>query len=271
MIFDGVLLANKIREELKSEGNLVGKRLVIFQTGNNESRYVKLKREMGESLGVKVEVRIIDDLEKLKQAVLEVSKDSSIDGLLVQLPIAGADNKKRDEILNLIDFKKDVDGLNPDGDKFLPAVVVAVEKILLSGVQPLWEVEPQMAVVGAGGMVGKALVKRFGVGYKVIGIDIEERKSNHREGRSLCAVMMWGSKQARENLMKCDVVISATGKADLITSDMLMSGVIVIDLGYPKADFERKVSKIASFYTPVPGGVGPVTVVSLFENLSKTD
>ena len=269
MEFDGNILVEDIRQKLFKSGNLTGKRLVIFQTGSKESMYVRLKRKMGESLGVKVKVRVINDMEVLKKEMVEKGSDKRVDGVMVQLPIAGADNKRRDEILKLIPVEKDVDGLNPGGDIYLPAAVVAVEKIL-SGVQPLWEVEPQIVVMGSKGMVGKALVKRLGdLGYKVIGIDIRERKINHRERRSLCAVMMWGGKKARESLKKCEVVVSATGEAGLIKPDMVKDGVIAIDLGYPKPDFDEKIKKKARLFTPVPGGVGPVTVVSLFENLAK--
>ena len=67
-----------------------------------------------------------------------------------------------------------------------------------------------------------------------------------------------------------DVVISATGQPGLVKASMVKEGVVAVDLGYPKADFDDGVKEKASVITPVPGGVGPVTVLSLFENLSKT-
>lgn len=242
MVFDGVKFSKKIKEELLKGGKLVGKSLVIFQTGEKESLYVGKKRKMGESLGVKVEVKIVNDLERLKIEIMEVGKDEGIDGVMVQLPIEGADEKKREEILSLIPDEKDVDGLSPDGSSFLPAVVVAVEKILRN----FQVTNLEMAVVGSKGMVGKALMKRFGGarGFD-IGDDLGE-------------------------LVNYDVVISATGQAGLIKSKMVKSGVVAIDLGYPKADFDKEIEKKARFFTPVPGGVGPVTIVSLFENLAKT-
>ena len=68
-------------------------------------------------------------------------------------------------------------------------------------------------------------------------------------------------------LLRADVVISATGQAGIIKPDMIKEGVIAIDVGYPKGDFDPEVAKKASFFTPVPGGVGPVTVAMLFANL----
>lgn len=237
MIFDGNGFAKDKKEKLMTEGVLMGKKLVIFQSGDKESTYVRLKREMGESLGVKVKVVFSDGPVDL------TSLDKDVDGVLVQLPITGVDEKERDEILRMIPQEKDVDGLNPDSEVFLPAVVVAVEKILeKAGVNQMEN--PSIAVVGSKGMIGKVLVKKF----EATGFDMGDDLSK---------------------LVDFDVVISATGQAGLIKQGMVKKGVVAIDLGYPKADFEEKVRKKAGFITPVPGGVGPVTVVSLYENLSK--
>lgn len=238
MVFDGNNLAREIKEDLVESGNLVGKKLVIFQSGDKESTYVRLKREMGESLGVKVEVVFSDgpiDLTNL---------DKDVDGVLVQLPIIGVNETGRDEILRMIPQEKDVDGLNPDSEVFLPAVVVAVEKILeKAGINQMEN--PSIAVVGSKGMIGKVLVKKF----EATGFDMGDDLSK---------------------LVKFDIVISATGQAGLIKSEMVKKGVVAVDLGWPKADFDQKVREKVGFITPVPGGVGPVTVVSLYENLSKT-
>ena len=265
MIFDGVGFAKKIEEGLRRSEKLVGTRLVIFQTGNKESGYVRLKREMGKRLGVEVEVKMVPRLTFTEAKLGRVDAD----GVLVQLPIAEVNKKERDEILRLIPEDKDVDGLNPDGGKFLPAVVVAVEKVmrnfkvteqLLLPMQNTGYGTLKLAVVGSEGVVGKALVKRFeSLGCKVVGVD---KKKNTKKDLS------WQKEFGK--LKGCEVVISATGQAGLIKPEMVKNGVIAIDLGYPKGDFDPKVADKASFFTPVPGGVGPVTVVSLFENLSKT-
>ena len=247
MIFDGRELANEIKKGLEVSGKLVGKSLVIFQTGEKESVYVRLKREMGEGLGVKVEVRVINEIKLLKKEVIEVGNEPKVDGVMVQLPLVGTTERERDEILRLIPVEKDVDGLNPNGEVFLSAAVVAVEKILEK-----FEISSlKMAVVGSKGMTGKGLLSRFrgDLGLMVKGFDAGDRLGS---------------------LKAFDVVISATGRPDLVTSNMVKDGVIAIDLGFPRPDFEKKVSKKAKFFTPVPGGVGPVTVVSLFDNLSKT-
>lgn len=126
MIFDGVGFAKKIEKKLKRDGDLIGKRLIIFRADetDGESVYIRLKKEMGERLGVEVEV-----IKGVPTPVV-IQDYGKASGILVQLPITGVSETERDEILSLIPLEKDVDGLNPNGSKFLPAVVVAVEKIL---------------------------------------------------------------------------------------------------------------------------------------------
>ena len=122
VVFDGVEFAKRLENKLRIEKGLVGKKLVIFQTGVVESTYVRLKREMGIRLGVEVRVMICKSDGDLKMILKQVQDD----GVVVQLPIAGVNETERDEILRMIPPEKDVDGLNPDGRNFLPAAVLAV-------------------------------------------------------------------------------------------------------------------------------------------------
>ena len=156
-------------------------------------------------------------------------------------------------------MEKDVDCVNPDNllaiergeETYLPATVVAVEKIMG---QALIETEVDLdtvkiAVVGSEGMVGKPLVarlKRFG--YEVGEFDL-------------------GSDLSK--LVDFNLIISAVGKAGVISGEMISEGSILIDVGFPKADFSGSALLKAQWYTPVPGGVGPVTVVCLMENVVK--
>ena len=70
-------------------------------------------------------------------------------------------------------------------------------------------------------------------------------------------------------LLVCETIVSATGVANLIRPEMVREGIVAIDLGYPKGEFSPDVSQKADFFTPVPGGVGPLTVICLFENLTS--
>lgn len=246
MMFEGKKFAGEIERELVESGKLVGRSLLILQCdgSDKESKYVELKRKAGERMGVEVSLQLAVDSNQLREK-LKSGEINDFGGVLVQLPIAGASRKETEEILGLIPPEKDVDGLNP-ASKFVPAVVAAVEGILNE-----IKVTPgdSIAVVGAKGMVGRRLVSRIknlefrNVGEFDLGDDLSKLKD------------YW-------------VVISATGEAGLIKPVMVREGVMAIDLGYPKGDFDPGVSGKASFMTPVPGGVGPVTVVSLYGNLA---
>jgi methylenetetrahydrofolate dehydrogenase (NADP+) / methenyltetrahydrofolate cyclohydrolase len=245
--FDGRKEAEKIALFLEESEKLVGKSLVIFQTDglSIESTYVRLKREMAERLGVLVTVEHSKDKSELQKKILEANKDDMTDGILVQLPVMGATKTELEQILSSINVKKDIDGLNPKSS-FIPAVVVAVETVLekinLSR-------DKSIAIVGSEGQVGKRLYGRLQeIGYTVSGFD---------KGDDLI------------KLKEFDVVIGCTGSMGLIKPEMVKEGFLGIDLGYPKGDISDEAIQKASFITPVPGGVGPLTIVSLFENLEE--
>lgn len=246
MIFDGKTEAKKIEAELIRSGKLTGKSLLILQSDGNkeESTYVRLKRQMGERLGVIVKTQKLENSRQLRKKLK--SKDvESFGGVLVQLPILGAGREETEEILTLIPVEKDVDGLN-SASSFQPAASLAVLRILkLAGVQE----GRRVAVVGSEGMVGKRLMRDLvGAGFACLGFDL---------GDDL------------KGLLVCDTIVSAVGTAGLITAEMVREGLVAVDLGFPKGDFVPEVVGKASFFTPVPGGVGPLTVALLFENLAS--
>jgi len=178
---------------------------------------------------------------------------------MVQLPVPGIEKDKARELLEIIPKDKDVDGFSSENlrliatgeQEFVPATVMAVGKIMDEAIREVGlDIERmKVAVVGSEGMVGKPLIaqlKRFG--FEVGEFELGDELS----------------------LSEYDVVISATGQAGLIKQSMVKKGVVAIDVGFPKGDFEEGVDKVASFITPVPGGVGPMTVVCLFENLVRS-
>lgn len=247
-IFDGVAEAKKIEISLRERGSILGKKLVIIQADGKEgeSVYVRLKREMGDRLGVVVVVENITGVSEIKKRVEELGNDKNVDGILVQLPILGASDEEVDEVLYSINPDKDVDGLNPKSS-FVSAVVMGVEvvmdKLKVSA-------ETAVALVGSEGMVGRRLYERLlELGFVVSGFE---------NGDDLRRVADFG------------VVISCTGQAGLIAGEMVGEGFVGIDLGFPKGDFSSEAIQKAAKISPVPGGVGPLTVVSLFENLAVT-
>lgn len=239
MIFDGKAFAQDLISKLPHKKA----KLAIFLSEDNISgaRYVKIKTEVAKRLGVEVEVTMTNSqipmniqVSNFKSQIEKLNNDESVTGIMIQLPFPNSE-----ELIKLIDPEKDVDGLRNDS-LFLPAVVLAVKKILESRIQHLGS----MCIVGSKGFVGKNLMKLY---PSAIGMDKEDFNP--------------------EILRTADVVISAVGSPSLITCDMVKSGVIIIDVGFPHGDVEEKVREKASFFTPVPGGIGPVTVVCLFENL----
>ena len=246
-IFQGKVEALKIEESLKELGSVKGKKLLIIQAdgASEESVYVKLKREMGERLGVKIEVIRTGDKKKVLELIEKANGDSEIEGILVQLPILGADRVEVEQILSSISLEKDVDGLNPKSS-FVPSVVMAVETVLE---KINLGREKSIGLVGSAGMVGRRLYDRLlEIGYVVSGFE---------DGDDLMT------------LSEFDVVISTTGVAEVIKAEMVKEGFIGIDLGFPRAEISLEASKKARFITPIPGGVGPLTVVCLFENLGE--
>ncbi|MDO8515092.1 MAG: bifunctional 5,10-methylenetetrahydrofolate dehydrogenase/5,10-methenyltetrahydrofolate cyclohydrolase [bacterium] len=163
--------------------------------------------------------------------------DTDADGIIVQLP-GGED------FINQIPLEKDVDGLR-EGSPFLPATVKAILVILASEARP----ESTYVIVGQGRLVGKPLVDYL-------------EKNNFKVIR--CDEF---TKNLKQKTLQADVLVVATGVENLIKKDMVKKGVILIDCGAPKPEINSEAYEMASAYTPVPGGVGPVTVVSLLENL----
>lgn len=263
MVFNGKEFAEKIEEGLRGS---TGKLVIMVTDGNESGRvYGKMKKELGERIGVEVQIVQIanDKLQiNLKSQIEKLANDPEVKGIMVQLPIVGLGKEETQKVLDLIPVEKDVDGLTSEnlnhiktGEQlYLPATVKAVGKVMDEAIRVVsLDIDKmRVAVVGSAGMVGKPLVdqlKRFG--FEVGEFDESILKQV----------------QDDTNLKEYDVVISAVGKEGLIKPEMLKDGVVAIDVGFPKGDFSPEVEKKAAFFTPVPGGVGPVTVVSLFENL----
>lgn len=245
VVFDGNKEAERQAAFLEESERVLGKSLLILQGdgGKTESSYVRLKREMGERLGAIVIVDFIFDIAHLREAVKNANEDVTIDGILVQLPILGGERDEVEQVLSTISPDKDVDGLNPKS-RFVPAVVRAVERII-----EIFKVDEddRIAVVGDQGAVGVRLAGRL----KSLGLPFR----GFERGDDLGALKEFG------------VIISTTGVSDLITSQMVSEGFTGIDLGYPKREFSPEAVAKASLITPVPGGVGPMTIVALYENL----
>lgn len=258
VIFDGKNFAKKTEEQLIKKTASLRRRgtvpkMITFVDPNNEEavKYATLKQKAATRVGAMVEIYNINKLRgigPLIQLIKLSNLDPSIHGIMVQLPVPPALRPDLTKIFNQIAHKKDVDGLG-ENSSFLPATVKAVISILgEAGVTK----SDSILIVGSKGQVGKRLVKCLSYkGYAVEGVD----KAETRQTRLF------------QKCQKADVIISSTGVPNLITADKVQDNAVVIDVGSPKGDAEAAVSLRTRFFTPVPGGVGPVTVIGLMENL----
>lgn len=268
-IFDGVKFANKKTEELKravqrfEEKNGRRPKLVTIYDPNNQAGriYTNIKEKKAGEIGVLFEKYSIDEFRyQIDNLVPMLNSDKSVDGIMVQVPLFEAEENGRAkelQLISMIDPKKDVDGLREESG-YVPAVVRAVLEILKFSFSSLQFsvsdptnqfLSKSVTVLGSKGFVGSRLMEQL---HK---LDVSMLSGMDSDNLDL------------EILLQADVVISATGVQGLFSPDMVKDGVCLIDIGYPQGDFDPIVAAKTSFYTPVPGGVGPVTVVSLFANL----
>ncbi len=236
-IFDGKSFADRIGSELAAQIKTKNLRLklVTIVNPNNAAgmMYSQLKKQLADKLGVVFDIHQVDTSAAAKKIITEANSDLAVNGIMLQLPFPDSG-----QLIQLINLHKDVDGLKIESP-FLPAVVRAVVAIIeAAGGQ-----NKSKIVVGNQGFVGAHLQKTL----RCEGMD----KSDMNVSK----------------LKQSDIVISCTGLTGLIKPSMVKQGVIAIDVGYPQGDFDPQIANTAAFFTPVPGGVGPVTVVMLFCNL----
>lgn len=264
-ILAGDSLSRSVLEALEVRAK--GKNLALFvvQVGVNavSRKYIAEKQKAAEKLGIAFSLTEIqgdvtqEDLEKKVQAL---ASDPSCSGILVQLPLPAHLNTQK--VLDMIPQEKDVDVLSTKSLELfregklgmLPPTVSAISLLLeASGVSLK---DKQVVIVGKGRLVGMPLSLWFlQKGITPVVVD----KS---------------TLDIKEVIKKADILVSATGRAGLITGDMVKEGAVVVDAGTSVEGGDTRgdvdfgsVSKRASFITPVPGGVGPLTVACLFQNL----
>jgi len=260
-------------EALKSKGTTPGLAVVLVGTDPASEVYVRMKGKKCEELGMhSVTVVMPENTSEadLLKKVSELNKDSSIHGFLVQLPLPSHIDEKK--VINAIDPKKDVDCFHPVNvgkmligePDFLPATPAGVQQMLIrSGVDTKGK---HVVVVGRSNIVGKPMMAMMV--QKGDGAD------------STVTVVHSRTKDLPSITRQADILIVAIGKANFITADMVKKGVVVIDVGTnriedpssPKGtklvgdvEFEGVKNK-ASKITPVPGGVGPMTICMLMAN-----
>lgn len=258
-VFKGRQIAYQKEESLKKEvsdlkkDGVTPKLTSILLNGNAASRqYLKLKATAAKNIGAKLEIKELKgkSTDEVLEVIKKLNKDESVHGVMIQLPFPERYKKKeREKILAAISDKKDVDGMKEDSSYITPVVKAILTALKEAGEAMPEDKEPEVVVVGAKGFVGKRTVMALEeMDYEVVEVDI-------------------GTKNLKKKVKKADVVISVAGAPGFIKKDMVKKGVVLIDVGAPIGDIEKETYEKASFVTPVPGGIGPVTISSLLENL----
>ena len=266
-ILNGKTLSEKIRQELREKILVESKKpcLAVVLAGDNEASqiYVRNKLKAAEEILIGTSLHLFDNnvtQEELEALISKLNRDKNINGIMVQLPLPKQIDEKK--ILNLINPEKDVDGFHPYNVGLLQnndsaAVLAATPKGIIRLLEEHnIEFEGKNAVV-----IGRSQIVGKPIAMLLLNKD--------------CTVTIAHSKTTDlENLVKqADIVVSACGCPKLIKSSWLKKGAVVADVGINRingklcgdVDFDEA-KEVASYITPVPGGVGPMTIAMLLEN-----
>ena len=273
MIIDGKKIAAELREELKkkivelkSTYNTVPGLTVILVGDDPASKiYVKNKEKFAKEIGINSEViRYPANIkeEELLNKINELNKDDKVSGILVQLPLPKHIDKKK--VIETIDHTKDVDGFHP---------------INVGNLSSGYNSSVPCTPLGCSLLIKKIEKNLTGKHAVVIGrSNLNGKPMTQLLLKENCTVTITHSKtkDLKAECLKADLIIAAVGIAKLVKGDWVKKGAIVIDVGINKTDRGivgvvdfQEVSKVAKAITPVPGGVGPMTIACLLSNTVK--
>ena len=265
-IISGKDIAQAILDSAKTEINKlsVPPKLVIISYNANKasSQYISLKTEKAAEVGIECDKLdwSSQDLDSCKLAMQKLASDVSVDGIIVQLPVTGLDNFQ--DVLNLIPASKDVDGLSEaslislkeNKQVLIPATPKAILEIIEK--ENIELNNKNILIIGQGKLVGLPL-----------GIILKNKRLNITTADA-------STNNLSDLTIDADIIITATGSPKLLTGDMVKDGVIVLDAGAAESDGRtigdvdyESVEPKCSLISKVPGGIGPVTVACLLENV----
>lgn len=272
-VISGKQLAKELRENMKEEINLLKQRgitphLTVILIGDDPAShsYVNGKKKASEEVGISSEIIKLDATiteDELLDKIQELNKDPNVHGILVQLPLP--EHIDEQKVIETIDPKKDVDGFHPINvgrmmigqDTFLPCTPFGILKMLqsinidMSG--------KHAVIIGRSNIVGKPM------GQLLLNENATVTYCHSR------------TKDLKKYTLSADILIVAVGKEHIVDGSYIKDGAVVIDVGVNRTkegkltgdvDFEDAKEK-ASYITPVPGGVGPMTITMLLENTIK--
>lgn len=293
-IFDGKKIRDEILAELTAKVAKMERKptLAVFLIGGDpvSAKYDDIKKKFTEKIGSHFALYKFDEKDseqEIIKAIEFLNADPETDGIMIQIPIP----KKfdRDKLIAKISPAKDVDGLRFCAgldSKFQPPVVLSILEAIKRSCHCEEESTKQsimtdcralehpmarndkglkVALIGHGFLVGAPLVRSLrenGLDPLVILSEVKNLKNNERSFAD-----------AQDDIREADIIISATGKSNLIKPEMVKDGVVLIDAGTAeengelRGDIDPECYDKASYYTPVPGGIGPVTVAMLLSNL----
>jgi len=263
-LMDGAGLAARLREEVKQEvaelGH-VGLATVLVGDDPASDVYIRLKHKASDAAGIAaVDYRLPADTteDELVELVAKLNGDDSVDGILVQTPLPEQIDEAR--IMRAIDPMKDVDGLHPfsAGQLYLgrqtlvPATPLGVMHLLNEYRIPI--AGSRAVVVGRSSLVGKPMALLL------------------LQANATVTICHSRTVDLARHTLDAELLVAAVGVPDVITADMVKQGATVIDVGITRTeaglvgDVEADVAEVAAFLTPVPGGVGPMTIAALLGN-----
>lgn len=245
--------AKQVRGLRQAEG--VQPKLAIIRTNPDPvvDSYMRIKQRYGNEIGIEVDVHTLEQAGAL-QRIKELNNDDSVHGIIVQIPLP--DPSQTEEILNAVSPEKDVDGL-AEQTRFDAPTPMAISW-LLAGYNIELSKGKKIVIVGHGRLVGKPLAKLWSHSdYDVLVLD----KS---------------SGDLADKLLQADVIVTATGVPGLITPDMVKQDAVIVDAGVA-TDSNGLIGDVAAgvrefpdvTITPEKGGVGPLTVAALFDNVIR--
>lgn len=283
-IIDGKRISAEIKEglkdkiiRLKERGKVPGLAAVLVGDNPASQVYVNMKVKACEEVGIHSEVsRYPKDLpeEELMKKIDELNQQNNIYGILVQFPMPAQISEEK--VILAIDPKKDVDGFHPFNvgmmlagkPTFLPCTPLGIQELMIkSGHDPSGK---HVVILGRGSLVGRPLAPM-----------LYQKAKGANATVTICHT---GTRNLPDITRQADILIAAMGKARFITKDMVKPGVVVIDVGTNRiedpstksgyrlvgdVDFDS-VSQVADAITPVPGGVGPMTIAMLLSNTVRS-
>lgn len=273
-LLEGKVIAAGIKEKLKTEiqsfkgKTILSPKLVSIQVGENAASavYIKSQKKTAESLGIEYELKTIDagvTQKGLLEIIDALNRQKTVSGIIVQLPLPKQINHR--VVMGAISSRKDAEGMHPEN---LGRVLLGSAKLVPCTAQAAMELIESTGIK----LYGKEAVI---VGHsEIVGKPLSMLLLNKFVTTTVCHIATGERGVLPEHVRRAEILVVAVGKAELVKGDWVKDGAVVIDVGINRVgdklvgdiEFEKAKEK-ASFITPVPGGVGPLTVTMLMRNV----